>query len=198
MFPIHSGQTSMHFLVKPLLLMLLLLVSACAGTGPTPYQPAERPGGQGYSEERVSEDTYRITVSGNSLTSRDRVEDYLLYRAAELTLLEGYDHFLLTDRRTDSDTVRYYDSWGGPAWGPGWAWRPYWGGYYGDWRGRSHYGTGIGMSFGGGPSTQQTRYTTTAYARMHLGMPTVAFGPVYEAERVINELGPRVRPLPQS
>lgn len=184
----------MYALAKPLLLLLLLLVTACAGTGPTPYQPAERPGGQGYSEERISEDSYRITVAGNSLTSRDRVEDYLLFRAAELTLSEGYDFFLLLERQTDSDTVRYYDSWG-PTWGPGWAWRPYWGGYYG---GRSHYGTAFGMNFGGGPSGQQTRYVTRGLIRMLSNMPATTIAPVYEARRVLQELRPRVLPPPQS
>lgn len=184
----------MHALTKLFLFSLLLLLGACAGTGPTPYQPAERPGGHGYSEERISEESYRITVSGNSLTNRDLVEDYLLLRAAELTLLEGYDHFILLDRQTDSDTVRYYDSWGGgPMWGPGWAWRPSWGGYYG---GGSHYGTGIGMSFGGGPSGRQTRYVTQAVVQMHIGLPPRIVGAVYEAQRVVDELGPRVRPLP--
>ncbi|HLW28087.1 MAG TPA: hypothetical protein VKY54_10155 [Kiloniellales bacterium] len=176
--------------VKLLLIFSLLLLGACAGTGPTPYQPAERPGGFGYSETKVSEDSYRITVTGNSLTTRDRIEDYLLFRAAELTLMEGYDHFLLLDRQTDSDTVRYYENWG-PAWGPGWAWRPYWGGYYG---GGSHYGTGLGMTFGGGPSGQQTRYQTTALVQMHMGRPPVVLGALYEAQRVIDELALRVRP----
>lgn len=194
MIPIRYGDKSMRALTKPFLFSLLLLLGACAGTGPTPYQPAERPGGHGYSEEKVSEDSYRITVAGNSLTRRDLLEDYLLFRAAELTLLEGYDHFLLLDRQTDSDTVRYYESWG-PAYGPGWAWRPYWGGYYG---GGSHYGTGIGMSFGGGPSGQRTNYVTRAVVQMHLGMPPVVVGPVYEARRIVDELGPRVRPLPQN
>ncbi|HLS67989.1 MAG TPA: hypothetical protein VK035_01510 [Kiloniellales bacterium] len=180
----------MRVLIKPLLLGVLLLLGACSGTGPTPYQPAERPGGQGYSEERVSEDTYRITVAGNSLTSRDRIEDYLLFRAAELTLLEGYDHFLLLERQTDSDTVRYYDNWG-PMWGPGWAWQPYWGGYYGS---GSRYGTGIGMSFGGGPSGNQTRYMTTALVQLTRGMPSTLRGSIYEARRVMDDLGPRIWP----
>src|SRR5690625_1833823 len=155
-------------LMRLLLLSLVFAVGACAGGGPTPYQPAERPGGLGYSDEALSPDSYRVQVSGNSLTSRARVEDYLLLRAAEITLREGYDHFLLRDRQTDSDTiVRYYDSWG-PGWGPGWAWRPYWGGYYG---GGSRFGTGLGMSFGGGPSGQQTRYSTRADIQMYRGLP---------------------------
>src|SRR5690625_2162173 len=180
----------MYALAKPLLLLLLLLVTACAGTAPTPHRAAERAGGQGYSEERISEDSYRITVAGNSVPSRARVEDYLLFRAAELTLSEGYDCFLLLERQTDSDTVRYYDSWG-PMWGPGWAWQPYWGGYYGS---GSRYGTGIGMSFGGGPSGNQTRYMTTALVQLTRGMPSTLRGSIYEARRVMDDLGPRIWP----
>jgi len=175
----------------PVVLVLLLGLGACAGAGPTPYGPAERPGGTGYSEERLAPDRYRITVAGNALTPRDRVEDYLLYRAAELTQQEGFEHFRLQERQTDSDTLRYEDGWGGPAWGPGWAWAPHWGGYYG-YGGRSRYGMGVGFSTGGGRS--ETRYRTTAVVLLRPGPATAAESPAYDARDVIERLQPVVRP----
>jgi len=82
-----------------------LLVAACAT--PTPYQPL---GAQG---------------TGDSLTSRERVETYLLYRAAELTLEQGYDSFTIVDRATDRNVeTRVYRDPFGP--GPYRWWRPYW------------------------------------------------------------------------
>jgi hypothetical protein len=54
---------------------------ACVGA--TPYQPAQ-PRGFGYTEERLDKNKYRVTFRGNSITPRETVEDYLLYRAAEL------------------------------------------------------------------------------------------------------------------
>jgi hypothetical protein len=105
-------------------------LSACATA--TPYQPAVQ--GQavsgGYTEVRVEANRYRITFAGNTLTSRETVERYLLFRAAELTAQSGYDWFLVVDRETDRTTRTYVEP--GPF-GPGWSygyWRPYWR-YYG-------------------------------------------------------------------
>lgn len=78
------------------------LLSACA-SGPTPYQAAagyER----GYSETRIEDARYRIAFKGNSLTKRETVENYMLFRAAELTLQSGYDVFTIVTRDTDKDT----------------------------------------------------------------------------------------------
>ena len=76
-------------------------VTAC--TTPTPYQPnlsGQRVAG-GYAEQQLAPDRYRVVFSGNSLTSRDRVEGYLLYRAAEIAVRDGYEWFLIVDRLTE-------------------------------------------------------------------------------------------------
>ena len=66
------------------------LATAACQSGPTPYQPGA---GRdlGYTESRIENDRYRIAFKGNSLTDRETVENYMLYRAAELTLQNGYD-----------------------------------------------------------------------------------------------------------
>ena len=69
---------------------LISLLSACVTA--TPYQPAE-PRGFGYSEERLDQNKYRVSFKGNSLTRRETVEDYLLYRAAELNEHFGSHEF---------------------------------------------------------------------------------------------------------
>lgn len=113
-------------------------LSACGTYGPTPYQPAA--GSQaGYSDTMIESDRFRVSFRGNSLTDRETVENYLLFRAAELTLQQGFDHFTIADRDTDRDRrvrsggPRYYGSrldflyfhprygWIGsysPVWGP--------------------------------------------------------------------------------
>ena len=68
--------------------------------GPTPYQAASRYE-RGYTEQKIEAERYRITFKGNSLTDKDTVENYMLYRAAELTLQQGFDHFTIVDRDTD-------------------------------------------------------------------------------------------------
>ena len=66
-----------------------LLVSACATE--TPYRPATGSGFNrtGFSERQVETNRFLVTFAGNSVTDRDTVERYLLYRAAELTLQHG-------------------------------------------------------------------------------------------------------------
>ena len=105
----------------------------------TPYQPLSRASQQagGFSELRIEANRWRVTFQGNSLTSRQTVENYLLYRAAELTVAQGFDWFETADRHTD----KHVDTWVDPdpfAYGPGW--RPNWR-YYGrrGWRGWDPY-----------------------------------------------------------
>jgi hypothetical protein len=104
-------------------------LSACETA--TPYQPYVR--GQatsgGYSETRIEPDRWRVNFSGNSMTKRETVEGYLLFRAAELTLQNGYDWFSIVDRHTDRNARTYvepdplYNPWYGPGFG---YWRPSW------------------------------------------------------------------------
>lgn len=78
----------------------LLLLGACATA--TPYQAA-LDGQRGYTDQQIESNRWRVGFSGNSLTDRETVETYLLYRAAELTDLQGYDHFRVVQRTTDED-----------------------------------------------------------------------------------------------
>lgn len=82
---------------------LLILLGACAME--TPYQPSE--GRYGYSEQQIEDNRYRVTFTGNPSTPRDTVQNYLLYRAAELTVQQGFDHFTVVDRDVERST-RYY------------------------------------------------------------------------------------------
>ncbi len=126
---------------------LVLAAGLAACTTPTPYQPrvAGKAASAGFSEQRIETDRWRISFNGNSLTSRETVETYLLYRAAELTLAQGRDGFAIVDRNTEKRSRTYvepepfyaygprYGAWR-PAWryhrqGFGWrGWDPFWGG----------------------------------------------------------------------
>lgn len=89
----------------------LLLLCACA-TGPA-YRPQASDAGIGYSDEQISPTRYRVSFSGDNETTRTQVEDYLLRRAAELTMRAGYNYFLLDNRSTEADTNLYRttDTW---------------------------------------------------------------------------------------
>ncbi|MBL8536267.1 MAG: hypothetical protein JNM59_02560 [Hyphomonadaceae bacterium] len=77
------------------------LLAACATA--TPYQPAAPSAGAayGFSEQQIESNRVRITFRGNSLTDRETVETYMLYRAAEVTLERGHDYFIVADRSTE-------------------------------------------------------------------------------------------------
>ncbi len=78
-----------------------LFLGACATA--TPYQAAV-PGERGYAEQKIETNRFKVEFGGNSLTERKTVETYLLYRAAELTRLNGFDHFRVAQRETETNS----------------------------------------------------------------------------------------------
>lgn len=161
----------------------------------TPYQPL-KPGSSagGYSETRLEGDRWRVTFAGNSMTSRETVETYLLYRAAELTVNQGYDWFETVERATDKHTQTYADPIGGPGpYGYGYGWRPYWryyGGGYG-WRGWDPY---FGGPFWGDSIDVTTveRYETSAEIIMHHGAKPADDKHAFDARDVMHNLSSRI------
>lgn len=75
-----------------------LILAGCATA--TPYQPAGK-SGYGYSQEQLENDRYRVTFTGNDHTPSETVQNYLLYRAARITLNTGNDYFIITHQGTE-------------------------------------------------------------------------------------------------
>lgn len=98
-----------------------LLLTGCA-TAPV-YQPREPGGRIGYTDEKLATNRYRVTYTGSSTTRRETVEDFLLLRAAQVTLDSGFPYFVFDTRDTKAKTT-YYSSFSGfPGWhGYGWYW----------------------------------------------------------------------------
>lgn len=175
-------------------------VAGC--TTVTPYQPdlpGQRASG-GYSEQRIGDGRYQVTFSGNSLTSRDRVEGYLLYRAAELTVRDGYDWFLVVDRLTEREAQTYAvpDPSYSPYYGPGYGyWRPQWrfhrrGSWelWNPWRGRRLWAEGIDLR-------TVERFEAHAEIAMRRGPIPAGEERAFDARRVMADLGPTIeRPEP--
>jgi len=137
----------MKRLVLPVILAAGLSLAACASLAP--YGMQRSPGGQGYSEQRIENNRFRVTYDG--VGAPGPVADYALLRAAELTTSQGYDWFEVTQRWTDGRP----DSAGGvrPSVGVG-----YGGGRYSTPYGRystSGVGVGVGLNFSG-PSPTST------------------------------------------
>lgn len=72
---------------KAILVAACALATACATT----YRPRGLTGG--FSETRLSETTFEVRFQGNGYTSRERVNQLLLRRCAELTLEAGRRYF---------------------------------------------------------------------------------------------------------
>jgi hypothetical protein len=106
---------------------VVILPTACST--PTRYGPLSASHGNGgYSEQRIEDNRYRVMFTGNAYTSRAKVENFLLYRAAQLTVQQGFDGFTMITRATDPNvqTVVTRDpaSFGyGAFWGPSWRYR---------------------------------------------------------------------------
>ena len=85
-------------------LLLALGLTACA-SNPTPYQPMD--GRDGYTEEQLDSSTWRIQFAGNAETPRQTVEDYLLYRSAEIMRTGGHERFIVLEKEIES-AVAYH------------------------------------------------------------------------------------------
>ncbi|MEY4239884.1 MAG: hypothetical protein RL339_2485 [Pseudomonadota bacterium] len=187
---------------KPLLTLgmaaLLGLGLASCQTA-TPYQPmiAGQAIHGGYYEQRLGEGHYRVSFDGNTLTSRDRVEGYMLYRAAELTLQNGYDWFHIQGRATEADRRTYVEPFYRPWHGYGY-WQPGW----------RYYRRGLGWRswspYDGSPFWADTIDVTTveefvAHADiiMRRGRVEPGSGSNFDARKVIADLKPTIE-LPKS
>lgn len=135
-----------------LIAVAALSLASCASLAP--YGEATSPTGQGYSEQRIEQDRYRITYRG--VGDPARVADYALLRASDLTMANGFDWFEVTQRWTDGRP----DSAGGMrpsvSIGAGSS-------RYGPYR-SSGVGVGVGLNFSGPSPT-----TTVLEVRMGRG-----------------------------
>lgn len=123
-------------------------LAACATS--TPYQPQKD--GRGYAEQRLESNRYKVSFSGNSLTPKQTVENYLLYRAAEVTLSNGYDYFVLVQQGTDAET-RYSQTFSGFNNFGFYSWTP----------------RGVGLGAGIGTSVPSTEYEASANILLYKG-----------------------------
>ena len=165
-----------------------LALAAC--TTATPYGPADG-SGRGFTDQRLESDRFRVTFAGNTQTPRDTVENYLLYRAAELTVQNGYDHFVMVEGKVDqktsfrtysTDAFGYYSF---PYTVYGWGAAPYFG-YYGRYP-RQDYQT-----------REYQEFTASAEILMRSGAKPDSEQLAYDAREVLRNLSTAiVRPNPR-
>ncbi|CAK9041880.1 Uncharacterized protein SCF082_LOCUS24136 [Durusdinium trenchii] len=153
------------------------LIAGC--TSITPYAPADR-GGQGYFDQKLETGKYRVTFEGNSVTDRATIENYVLFRAAEITLRDGYDYFSILDQNTE--TVSTFRTTGTTFGGRGFGRR----GFF--------YGGGFGGFGGFGANTSTTRerlsYVIGVIIQAEKGDKPAERPDAYDARQLIDNLGP--------
>ena len=94
----------------PIIMVAFLLVTGLAGCDAlksptaTSYEAGEF---RGYSETRLSEDSYQVRFQGNSHTSYNRVSQFVLRRCAELTLENGKRYFATVSTATQQHVSGY-------------------------------------------------------------------------------------------
>src|SRR5262249_17669451 len=180
------GDSSMRrLLVAAALVLTPLTLSACATE--TYYQAQTERGGYGYAENRIEANRYRVSFRGNSLTDRETVENYLIFRAAELTLQQGYDYFVVADRGThERNSLRSY----GPYY-PGFApnywfytrrglWRPFYDPFFDEPRAYEEI----------------TRYEASAEIAMFHGQKPGSNANAFDAHEVVANLQSKVTRAP--
>lgn len=184
-------------LCMALALLLLASLALAACSTPTPYQPAVD--GYGFSDRQLESNRFLVAFDGNSLTAKEDVELYLLYRSAQIALETGNDFFVLVQRDTRADTS-YIDSttvygppvgrcWGGWGWGPGWGagarwgWGPAW---------QTGWGCG-GPVFSTTTTTPVTRYSAQAEILVYRGRTPQGDPMAYDAREIVSNVGPYLK-----
>lgn len=158
---------------------LALALAGCAT--PAPYRPMQDD--VGYGEQRLEENRYRVWFAGNRATPRTTVENYVLYRCAELTLAQGYDYFVLSDRTTQGERRE----------GPGISFGI--GGFHFGGRGGISIGTGIGIPVGEGDA----KYFGQTVAVLMKGKKPADNPSAFDAREIKANLEPTIlrEPAPQ-
>lgn len=180
-----------------------LLVSACATE--TRYRPARGQGfaRTGFTDRQLENNRFLVSFAGNSVTPRETVERYLLFRAAEVTLQNGDDHFIMVDRDSDLQSRTFsrpglgWGAWGpGFGWGPGWGgWGPGWGGFggFGGWGGWGPGWGGFGGLGGWTDIDTVMRYESVAEILTGKGPPPANNVRAFDARQVLQRLGPTIQ-----
>jgi hypothetical protein len=177
-------------LVAPL--AALALLAGC--TTATPYQPLGATNVRGgFADQPLDATHFRVSFYGNSLTSRQQVENYLLYRAAELTAQRGSTCFTIVNHAADRNTTVQVNPYGPYGYGGGFyggGWSPYW-------RMHGPFGWYNYDPFGGDPFFPGQYDINTideyqAMADIALGNTCVAGPGTFNAQQVMANLAPYI------
>ncbi|MFQ3250813.1 MAG: hypothetical protein ACI9O6_002653 [Glaciecola sp.] len=97
-------KTNMKANLKSIMIFLstMMLITACASK---PDYRAATNGSEGFSEQKIADDRYRVQFKLYSKNVAD-ASDYALLRAAQLTQQQGYDWFVVTSKETFVESTK--------------------------------------------------------------------------------------------
>lgn len=87
---------------------LSLAIVGCSSTpvaAPTPYKSANSKAAYGYSSEKTAENEYKVLFKATDKTPADKVQQYALYRAAEIAQKQGFTHLAIAKTNVDKKPV---------------------------------------------------------------------------------------------
>ena len=171
---LQKRNSSVYKRTKALGIFLIASLALAACTTATPYQAANKRG-EGFSEFKLEQNKYRIVFSGNTQTPITTVENYLLYRAAEVTLDKGFDYFIVSDE--DVNTMRFFRTSGTT---------------FGGSRFGFHRGFGGGFASTTATTRERQEFTVSAIITVHKGEKPSNVPEAFEARQVISGLGPTI------
>ena len=124
-------MTVFHRAFRPVMGLVAAGLTLAGCMQPTSYGPRMEGSRTGYTDRALTENRYRVTFTGNTVTPRETVESYLLLRSAEVARAAGYQFFVFDTRNTRARTT-YQAVPMMPPPDPWWGYRRgfgYWGGY---------------------------------------------------------------------
>jgi hypothetical protein len=156
--------------MRPLLVLVFgVVLAGCA----TPYQPEGLSGG--FTETQLDTNVFRVSFRGNGATHADRAEELALLRSADLTLKNGFTHFVIIDAHSRSQLGTYttptqsYTTANATAYG------------------NSAYGTARTTTYGG-QTFLISKPSTTNTIMCFSGKPDIQ-ALVYDAQFICNSIG---------
>ncbi len=88
--------------------VLSLAIVGCSSTPvatPTPYKSASTKAAYGYSSEKISESEYKVLFKATDKTPADKVQQYALYRAAEIAQKQGFNYLAIVKTNVDKKPI---------------------------------------------------------------------------------------------
>lgn len=105
---IKNKTKNSRLLVASISAVLGLAIVGCSSTpvaAPTPYKSAGSKAAYGYSSEKVSGNEFKVLFKATDKTPADKVQQFALYRAAEIAQKQGFTYLAIVKTNIDKKPV---------------------------------------------------------------------------------------------